>query len=178
MYFNELTHPPAIRFKEKPQLGSMNFSEGFFPFHYDEGSGLYIGYITYRKEGHWVKYDIEKILTPEFVKDTKELALHSSPSSLGFFSDISFRVFEVYFEKPQVTILYGDDDFLVSSVNPQTGVVYNLDDHQRRFITTDGLLIPLINSGYLIIQDPSKYIKGVLWKDYDNKQLEPYRHLL
>lgn len=164
---------PFIRLNENLKRHHFNQYEPFFPFAFDEWSELYIGYSLMRLDRKFC----ENFLAEEYVKKSSQLELSSNFSieHLGF---IDWRLFEVYFEKPSYVVLNDYENIICPTLNPSTGQFHYIDESLRRFIVGDAALFNFINSSALILLEPSKSIKGVVFKDYKTSELKDYMHLL
>lgn len=164
---------PFVRLNENLQRHHFNQYEPFFPFAYDEGSGLHIGYSLMRLDRRYC----ENFLSEDYVKESSQVELSSNISleHLGF---IDWRLFEVYFEKPSYVVLNDYENIVCSTLDTSTGQIHHIDESLRRFIVGDAALFNFINSSSLILLEPSKSIKGVVFKDYKTSELKDYMHLL
>ena len=172
MSLNPLIRTSLLKINEFPkQYHFDNYGE-FFPFPFDQGSGLHIGYQVLQKESKF----IDNYLSENFVREAEQIQINSAPFIEHFFGQ--FRLYEVYFEKPNFTVIHQYEDIILGSINPKTGQQRSIDDKTKKFIRTDGVLGNFIGMSSLILFNPSKYIKGVCYKDYDVGQLEDYRHLI
>lgn len=175
--FNPLLGQPAVLSGQKVNFTDYDTNNPFFPFYFDEGTGLHIGYILRELS---TTYDYGKDLTPELLSRTPDLQIRSFYDIKRFFGFRDYRVTEVYFERPNCIDIQDSLEEFSGSIDVNEGIIYyDFPDSIKKYFEMgiDGLTWLCVGGGAMILHNPAKYIKGALWKDYKTTELKDYRHL-
>ncbi len=175
--FNPLLTSPVVLPGQKVNFSDYDRNSPFFPFYFDKGTGLHIGYILRDLSAD---YDRGKDLTPELLSRTLDLQIMSFYDIKLFFGYRDYRVTEVYFERPNCIYIEDGLEEFPGSIDVNQGIIhYDFPDSIKKCFEMgiDGLTWTCHGGGAMILHNPAKYIKGALWKDYKTTELKDYRHL-